>query len=152
MNRRRTTRIAQQQLRAVLNKLIHHGLLRTEIVIHGPLRNTRPGRHLFNSGVLKPLLGHNLHSSIEQLQLSSSSTAGTTTCSFSDWALQHQKSSLPFCRYTSILLDSIPLRELTRRLIPQSPGRASSTTTYDHGGYQGNPTPDQPNPTASKPA
>jgi len=32
MNRRRATRIAQQQLRAVLNQLIHHGLLRTEVV------------------------------------------------------------------------------------------------------------------------
>ena len=79
MNRRRATRIAQQQLRAVLNQLIHHGLLRTKVVIHGSLRNTRPGSHLFNSGVLKPLLGHDFHSSVEQLQLSSTCTAGTTT-------------------------------------------------------------------------
>ena len=118
MNRRRATRIAQQQLRAVLDQLIHHGLLRTKVVIHGSLRNTRPGSHLFNSGVLKPLLGHDIHGSVEQLQLSFTSTAGTTTCSFSDRALQHQKSSLPFCRYISILLDSFPRCDQTGRVTP----------------------------------
>ena len=55
-----------------LNQLIHHGLLRTEVVPHGSLE-TLPAWQppLFNSGVLKPLFGHEIYSSVEQLQLSS---------------------------------------------------------------------------------